>query len=495
MQLETKRIRELNILSILILVICCLFIGQLSIKKYFSSYLYWGIGFLIPFIILYIVLVIKKMEFSFILIIYVLQHFVYIENQGGLWNLLTFAIIIAYILSIKNRKNTFFFEEINMKILFYVLIVMHIIGMAVKSQMSLSVRLLETATFISYILMYFFVSRQIIELERLRSFFWICLIITAYMAIVCINQRYAFFFFDSPIFPLVINTPGYTSTNSYGTIGSGPLLGEYALGIMTIFAPFVLLRGLLKEIGIKALWMIILATLCYIILIITNNRSTFILFILMISVYLVIYISLKRINITMISFLISILFVSIALPSYLGLTTLIERIDLIDFQTISVKGILSGEVINRSNVFPVVLDRLVKESWFVGYGYGNIESNAIAWFGMLDEYVSDTHNLYFALPMNFGWFGAAAFILIIITVFIRLSKMVRIKNKSYMPLYLYATILGFLIFWPLFLIDEYKVNMLAKNNYQAIVWIWLGISNALVRTARGEIYNIKNKGN
>ena len=86
---------EMKGVSITILLIICLLAGHMAIKEYFPSPLFWGIGFLVPFILLCIVLIIKRMEFSFLLIIYILNHFVYAENQGGLWCLMTFAVLVT----------------------------------------------------------------------------------------------------------------------------------------------------------------------------------------------------------------------------------------------------------------------------------------------------------------------------------------------------------------------------------------------------------------
>ena len=345
-------------------------------------------------------------------------------------------------------------------------------------------RLQGTATFLSYILMYFFVSRQIITRGRLQRFFWACLIISGYMLIVCINQRYAFFYFDTPLFPLVINQPGYTSMHAYGTIGSGPLLGEYALGLITIFGSFLLFIDSAWDAGIRLLWLLLLLIICYLILVLTNSRSTFMLLFVMAFVYLIIQVVLSRkISLAVIAVTFSMIMISIVADSFFGLDTLYERFYQSNLYAISIRGILTGEDINRFNVFPLIMDRLVNESWIIGHGYGTYDSNTMAWFGTLDTLVTDPHSLYFALPMIFGWLGAAAFILVVVTIFFRLLRSLRKDSNVKVPLYLQATMIGLVVFWPLFLIDQYKVNMLAKINYQAIIWIWLGLSSAIVRAS------------
>jgi O-antigen ligase len=455
------------------------------IKAYFPNPVFWGMGFFIPFILLYMVLIVKKAKFSFLLIIYILQHFNYAENQGGLWSLLTFALIAAYLFLTKDRKPPFFSEKQYMKWLFAVLIGMHLIGVFTKNPMPLLNRLQGTTTFLSYILTYFFVSRQVITKERLRNFFWICLILSGYTVIVSINQRYSFFYFDSPMFPLVMNIPGYTSTHSYGTIGSGPLLGEYMFALITFFTPFFLFKGAQKDLRVQTVWLALLAVLCCVNLVLTNSRATFILLFVMVFIYWIIQVAMaRRLSFAAFGVTIVISIIFMGSPAFFGFDTLLERFYEIDVRTMSTAGIITGEYVNRLNVFPFALDRLANESWMVGHGYGTFDSNTIAWFGTLDTTIYDLHSLYFALPMIFGWLGAAAFILIVVSVFLRLLRTVWKSNNNQMPLYLRAAMIGFTIFWPLFLIDQYKVNVLAKINYQAIFWIWLGLSMALTRTAK-----------
>lgn len=476
---------DLKPVTVCLVASICLLAGHMAIKTYFPNPVFWGVGFFIPFILLYMVLIVKKAKFSFLLIIYILQHFIYAENQGGLWSVLTFALLAAYLFLTKKRNPPFFSEEPYMKWLFGMLIGMDLIGVFAKNPMPLLNRLQGTATFLSYILTYFFVSRQIITRERLRIFFFVCLIISGYMVIVSINQRYAFFYFDTPIFPLVVNQPGYTSTHAYGTIGSGPLLGEYMLALITFFTPFFLFKGAQKDLRVQTVWLALLAVLCCVNLVLTNSRATFILLFVMVFIYWIIQVVVaRRLSLAVLGVPIVISIIFMISPAFFGLDALLERFHEIDVGSMSTTGIIAGEYINRSNVFPFALDRLANESWMVGHGYGTFDSNTMAWFGTLNTTIYDLHSLYFALPMIFGWLGAAAFILIVVSVFLRLLRTVWRNNNSQMPLYLRATMIGFTIFWPLFLIDQYKVNVLAKINYQAIFWIWLGFSIALTRTAK-----------
>jgi len=45
-------------------------------------------------------------------------------------------------------------------------------------------------------------------------------------------------------------------------------------------------------------------------------------------------------------------------------------------------------------------------------------------------------------------------------------------------------LVGFSLFWFVFLVDEYKISILRNPNYHMLFWIWLGLSNALLKTIR-----------
>ena len=45
-------------------------------------------------------------------------------------------------------------------------------------------------------------------------------------------------------------------------------------------------------------------------------------------------------------------------------------------------------------------------------------------------------------------------------------------------------VIGFILSWVVFLVNEYKVNLLAMVNYHMICWILFGFSNALTNTIK-----------
>jgi hypothetical protein len=82
--------------------------------------------------------------------------------------------------------------------------------------------------------------------------------------------------------------------------------------------------------------------------------------------------------------------------------------------------------------------------------------------------------------MIYGWIGSVAFLSMILLTGYRLATTAlrHRKRKSYLVVLTAALA----IFWFVFLADQYKISILRNPAYQMMFWIWLGLSNALLKT-------------
>jgi len=171
-----------------------------------------------------------------------------------------------------------------------------------------------------------------------------------------------------------------------------------------------------------------------------------------------------------------------AVGIYIGTDVILKRFTDVEIFSLSLKDISEGRGINREEVFIVGVSRINELSWTLGYGFGTLESNRIAWFGNLYHPFYDFHNIYLSLPIIFGWGGATAFLFIIFTVLFRL--MIALKNmKNISDSFMANIIIGLIVFWITFLIHEYKINILRNVHYVMLIFIWLGISNSIANTS------------
>ena len=84
--------------------------------------------------------------------------------------------------------------------------------------------------------------------------------------------------------------------------------------------------------------------------------------------------------------------------------------------------------------------------------------------------------------MLYGWVGSVVFVLIILVTLFRCGhRAIRFrKSKGFLA----VLVVGLTMFWGVFLGDEYKISILRNPGYHMMFWIWLGLSNAAVRTLR-----------
>jgi len=164
--------------------------------------------------------------------------------------------------------------------------------------------------------------------------------------------------------------------------------------------------------------------------------------------------------------------------SFLGLDKLIDRLTLVELDTISIETIETGESINRSTAFDVGDAMLAREDWLVGYGWSTTRYNRIAWFGTDDFFRDDPHSLYLSLPMLFGWIGAGAFLIIVVSPII--FGLHGILRRRYSNSNARSISWVFLLVSSLFMINEIKQGFITEN-YFLIIMFWIGIAVSIQR--------------
>jgi len=159
-----------------------------------------------------------------------------------------------------------------------------------------------------------------------------------------------------------------------------------------------------------------------------------------------------------------------------------EDFEQLNQTSFSIQSVISGESINRYETFVQALKRLNSQSWFFGSGLGPLESNKIAWWGYSEDtpYI-DFHNLYYSLPMIYGYIGSFIFLFIILrTIFLSMKSRIKISKGFYLK----SMLIYMPFFWMLFLLDEWKISMLRNNNYHMLVWMFLGLNMAMIKTLK-----------
>jgi hypothetical protein len=175
---------------------------------------------------------------------------------------------------------------------------------------------------------------------------------------------------------------------------------------------------------------------------------------------------------------------SLILFKFVGIQSLDEVLDkfgMLDTSSMNLKSIVSGESINREYNFETGTRRLGEASWFIGYGYNLPENNVESMRnkGNADESV-DYHNLYLTLPIYYGWFGAIAYLLMVVGTWTRVFFCYLRSRKT--NHFLVAVALGMSLLWGVMLVNEFKISFTRNPSYFMLTWFWLGWTHSVANT-------------
>jgi O-antigen ligase len=461
----------------------CLLIGHIALKTFFPSILINLVAIAFIGLILFHVLNNRRDVFGFIMIIYLCSHFQYTPNQGGLFNLLAFALATFYLL--RFRVHETIGQDLGMQALLWVLIICNVLGWVLVTPASVSKVVLGAASFLGYMLMFYIASNIRIDATRLRSFLIVLCVIVLYNFVVSLNHTYSVIKLVTPLLGLGPNTL-YATTNAFGVFANGTINGEYNMMMFAFLIPFLQPAVLRRELDLKLILFFLVALLCAVTVVLSNSRGSAIMVALIVVFYGFLFSVryrrvhgvLKNLNLILLT---GVLILSLA-GAYLGFADLMG--DLLKVHDVSLAGVVSGKDLNRFGVWQFGWHRLMQDNWLIGYGHGVPEVNSIAESGSVHTSGTHLHNLYLILPMLYGWIGAGAYLSLFIITVARLLRVVRNYDARN---YLVAFCMGMLVAWIGFFAEEFISGvMIQENHYPMIIWILLGLSNAAVKSIRLE---------
>jgi hypothetical protein len=274
-----------------------------------------------------------------------------------------------------------------------------------------------------------------------------------------------------------------------GTFGHYELLGEYSTLMTMLLIPLVSSRFSRKNLRLPLFLLNLIVLAFLIIIILSETRSSVILVCIGVCAYMALFPVLRigaiddRRGFVI---LMAIVVISVAsLWDVIGGEYLWRRLSEIDVGSTSLSSIESGETLNRYAAYSVGVERIGQMDWIFGFGSGIPESNRMAWFGPRGSNFEDFHSLYLSLPPLYGWLGAAGFVLLVAVTAGRCFRAsIEYRREVH---YLQPLCLGMAVLWVMFLINEYKINITRLANYQMMIWIWLGLTDAVVSTIDNDL--------
>lgn len=476
--------------AMLATIFTCLFVGHLAIATYFPSVAVNAVGVVAVTLIIGRVLFLKNDVFSTLLIIFFCSQFNFANNQGGLFNLVAFLLFAVYLATRPGIRETTRGRDTTVMSLLLILLFSNMLGLLLRNPMPMFIIGLEAVAFAGFMLAFYFAASLKLTEARLRVFLIVAGVMAAYNFAVSMNQHYGVIQLDTPLLGLTRKL-FYAASNAFGTFGSASTNGQYAMLLLALILPLLSASASRTALKLSPLSFVPVAVMCGLTLILANMRAAVLEAGLIVIIYTVMFSLRHRRYFRNVKYVNMASAAIIVVLATVGVWFNLDNIAQ-DFQQVEVTGvesIESGEALNRFGPWQFGMDRLMRESWIVGYGHGVEESNQVAWgiwrgVGGGNSGGGHLHNLYLALPMMYGWTGAIAYVLLHLAVVFRLWKVVRTSSYSSIAT---VSCLGFLVSLAFFLIDEVKSgNGVQSMNFPMVMWIWLGLGLASWRTLKAE---------
>ncbi|CAB1060957.1 hypothetical protein D1BOALGB6SA_5724 [Olavius sp. associated proteobacterium Delta 1] len=467
--------------KIITLSIISLIIGHMSLRIYFSNYFINSFSIATILLIMYFQFVTNREVFGFILVIFICSMFRFGVSNGGLFNIIGFFIAPLLYLSRRNNDDP---KMQNNPLNFFIIIFIlsNIFGWAIKNTMPTRDMIYGIISLFGMIFIFIITSKVEITKERLNLFIRVLVVISIYMFFVNINQEFNIFKTRTPL----LWGSDIQSRHSFSTFGDSELFGEYGLLTFVFLYPLLLSKLTKYDLNLNENIVTLGLIISLLHIIMSGSRSVVLILVFILTIFsLFSHLSGTRVinkHFNIFPYAILALPLIIILNMFFKYDYILSRFSKINFTKMNIENVITGQEINRKYAFSFALDRISSETWFVGYGWGTTKSNGKAWFKnpLIRKLRADYHSLYLSLPMLFGWFGATSFVMIILNILYNLIKII-IKNKfnyNYIVLVTFSLILLIISF----LFNQYKINSMRWPQYFMLVWVWLGLANAVINT-------------
>jgi len=480
--------RPLGTPAVILAIAACLLVGHLAIATFFPSVAVNAVGVVLVALIIGYVLLVRGDVFAAVLIVLFCSQFNFAANQGGLFNLVAFLLFGAFLLVKPSIRETMRGGDGLVTALLAVLFLGNTLSLLLRNPLPMDMVGLQFAAFTGFLLTFHVTSQLRLTEARIRQFLIVASVMAVYNFAVSMNQHYAVLQVETPLLGLTREL-FYATTNAFGTFGSASSNGQFAMMLLAVVLPVVAASASRAALGLSPFQFVPVAIAVGLTLILANMRAAVLESILIVVIYTVLFSLVHRRSFRNAKYVnmasVAVVVVLATVGVWFNLENIAE-----DFRAVEIRDtsdIESGQALNRFGPWQYGWERLQSGTWWLGFGHGNELSNQIAWGGQMMGTGrvaggGHLHNLYLALPMMFGWFGALAYVLLHLVVVFRLLGAVRRHGFGTIA---GVTCLGFLMSIGFFLVDEVKSgNAVQTINYAMLAWIWLALGLAAQRTLR-----------
>ncbi len=458
-----------------------LIFSHLAVKAFSPNPVSWIFAITIMIFIGIGWMVLNGDDFGFFLIIFLCGHFVFADNQGGVFPYVFFVVIVSSMLMIRRKIVVFSSVPFIFHVILLVFFIHQVIG-TILNPYSLASKIQFIVLALSWVLVFYYAASLKISDINIKRFLFSWFAIVIWMFIAALNQKYHWVITLSPLL-----SQHEMNLSAYGTFECSELFSEYSCYVF-VFSLIILcnLREF-KVLKIKKSIILPVAFISLCNLIMGVSRASLLL--AGVSVFYIIFLNVIVIpsgkNFRQALIVLAVLPVLVVLVLQLGSlvsTDLMKE----DFQKLShsklnIKTAISGRGIHRGNLFISAVEKLRKESRWLGYGYSKGENN-LKTMGLEKRRLKGYHNLYLSLPFYFGWGGAVMFILLVFGTGLRsYLTYFRLRKLNH---YLVSFALGFAMLWGIFIVNQYKISLTRSPSYFFLIWMLLGFTHAIVNSSK-----------
>lgn len=419
--------------------------------------------------------------FSFFIQLFICNHFTFGNDIGGVFNLTSGLAFLFHHLVTLNGK----FEDSTLnrttKISIICLGIVQILSL-LNNENALVFKFISAIAFLNILLLFFYSSKMIVTPYDFYRFVLITTIFFSFMFMVSLNQKYNFIQSNYPVFPSLNPNSEYELDikRSTGTLLNYEAYAEYSISIIAICLPGILSGSFMK---FNKLFHYVCCTTLFIAIwsiVLSGTRSS--IFLLPLVILLTLFLLKKRTKVKNVlvglSLVGTFLMLNLTL-NFVDFTVFSKRSENIDIESTSLSKILNGEDMNRGDIFAFAINKIEHEAGLIGKGYyTNKNEYTKVHFDKVDNSgIPDFHNLYFSAIIIWGYLGTIALLAIFFSII--LDGFSSYKNLANHNLFLNDLLIGFIILFCCFMINEFKIQFIRDANYFVMVLILLSSFNSL----------------
>ncbi|RDC54297.1 hypothetical protein DU508_22685 [Pedobacter chinensis] len=437
---------------------------------------------MVSLIFLFFISLYQRNYFSFLMQLFICNHFTYGYEIGGTFNLAASIALIAY-LFLYGRS---FFSETSFTktTVFFIVIfcIIQVLSLA-NSSTPLSLLLSSAITLFNFFFLFYYSSKITLNQNHYIAIIEIIGVFFIYMFANALNQRYNFFFSPYEFFPNLGEDTVWELDipRSAGTLGNFEFYAEYSISVIALCLPGIL-SGTFKKISNRFyIFTILVSSLGLFAIVLSGTRSSILL--LPVLIVLAIVFLGKRIKIINIAggiFGLFLLFIINESYKFFDFEVFSKRSEQVNMNSLSVKSIVSGKDMNRGDIFEYGFKKIERSGGFFGDGYFTKRTEyVVAHFDSpRTDDIPDYHNLYMSSVVLWGYFGAFVLLFLFFSTMIRGFSLYN-KLRAYNH-YLTDLLLGFNLLFLFLMINQFKIQFIRDANYFMLILLILVFYNSLI---------------